>query len=177
MSWVQELLGKYNLGEEFRRQRILLLWDQVIGGQLRPLTRAVRFNHGILTIEVASPSIAQELSFLKERYITRLNDLSGEPILREIRFVPGRFQRNPARKPIALGAEEQDRAHVLFSSLPDSHLRRSFEHLYITHRRREEALLAAGGERCPRCGVVFYASGSICPGCQFDGIEEPEGTD
>jgi hypothetical protein len=177
MNWIQEILGKYNLGKEFKHQQILLLWDQVIGDQLRPLTRTVRFAHGILTIEVASPAIAQELSFLKERYITCLNDLFGEPILREIRFVPGRFQRTPKRKSIALGAEEQDKARALFSSLPDRHLRRSFEHLYMAHRRQEETLLAAGGKRCPRCGVVFYASGSICPGCQFDEIEEPEVTD
>ncbi|MEA1871335.1 MAG: hypothetical protein U9N00_04005, partial [Candidatus Bipolaricaulota bacterium] len=83
----------------------------------------------------------------------------------------------PARKPIALGAEERDKAHALFSSLPDSHLRRSFEHLYTSQRRWEETLLAAGGKRCPRCGVVFYTAGSICPGCQFDEIEEPEVTD
>ncbi len=177
MNWVQEILGKYNLGEEFRHQQILLFWDQVVGDQLRHLTRAVRFTHGILTIEVASPSIAQELSFLKERYITRLNDLTGESILREIRFIPGQFRRTLARKSIQLRAGEQDRAHALFSSLPDRHLRRSFEHLYLTHRQREETLLAAGGKRCLRCGVVFYASGSICPGCQFDEIEEPEGTD
>lgn len=177
MNWVQEILGKYNLNEEFSHQQILLLWDQVIGDQLRHLTRAVRFAHRILTVEVASPAIAQELSFLKERYITRLNALFGEPILREIRFVPGRFIRASTRKPVTLDAEEQDKAHALFSSLPDPHLRRSFEHLYITHRRQEETLLAAGGKRCPRCGVVFYASGSICPGCQFDAFEEPEGTD
>ena len=177
MNWIQEILGKYNLGAEFRDQQILLLWDQVIGNQLRPLTRAVRFTHGILTIEVASPSIGQELSFLKERYRTRLNDLFGEPILREIRFVPGQFQRAPARKPIALDAKERDKAHALFSSLPDPHLRRSFEHLYITQRRWEETLLAAGGKRCPQCGVVFYAAGEICPGCQFDKIEDPDGTD
>jgi len=177
MKWVREILGKYNLGEEFNHQQILLLWDQVIGNQLRPLTRAVRFAHGTLTIEVASPSIAQELSFLKGRYSTRLNDLFGEPILREIRFVPGQFQRTPARKPIALGAEERDKAHALFSSLPDPYLRRSFEHLYITHRQWEETLLAAGGKRCPQCGVVFYAAGAICPGCQFDRIEDPDGTD
>ncbi len=177
MNWIQEILGKYNLDGEFSRQQLLLLWDQVVGDQLRHLTRAVRFAHGILTIEVASPSIAQELSFLKERYRTRLNDLFGEPILREIRFVPGHFQRTPARKPISLGSEERDKAHALFSSLPDPYLQRSFEHLYITQRRWEETLLAAGGKRCPQCGVVFYESGEICPGCQFDRIEDPDGTD
>jgi predicted Zn-ribbon and HTH transcriptional regulator len=177
MSWVQEILGKYNLGGEFKYQQILLFWDRVIGDQLRPLTRALRFTRGTLTVEVASPSIAQELSFLKERYITRLNDLAGEPILCEIRFIPGRFQRTPKRKLIALGAEERAKARAIFSSLPDPHLRHSFERLYVSHRRQEETLLAAGGKRCPRCGVVFYATGSICPGCQFDEIEEPEGTD
>ncbi|MCK4682214.1 DUF721 domain-containing protein [Candidatus Bipolaricaulota bacterium] len=177
MNWVQEILGKCNLGEEFRDQQLLLLWEQVVGNQLRHLTRAVRFAHGILTIEVASPSIAQELSFLKEHYSTRLNDLFGKPILREIRFVPGQFQRTPARKPVALSAEERDKAHTLFSSLSDPYLRRSFEHLYITQRQWEETLLAAGGKRCPQCGVVFYAAGAICPGCQFDRIEDPDGTD
>jgi predicted Zn-ribbon and HTH transcriptional regulator len=173
MDWVREILKKYNLDEAFDRQQVLLLWEEMIGPNLSLLTHALRFSRGTLWVETASPALAHELSFLKERYIAKLNEYFDEPILREIRFVPGHFARTPLRKKVFLPPEERASAHTLFSHLPDSHLSHSFERLYLTQRRREEALLAAGGRRCPRCGVVFCSPGKICPGCLFDEIEDP----
>ncbi len=177
MKWVREILSHYNLAEEFDRQEVLLRWDSSIGASLKPSTRAVRFVHSILWVEVASPTLAHELSFLKERYIDKLNAHFSEPLVQEIRFIPGRFPRTATKKAVSLSPEDRAAAHALFAAITDPQLRKAFERLYLAHRRREEALLASGEMRCSRCGVVFSPPEDLCPGCRFDAIEDPGETD
>ncbi len=170
MNWVREVLQRYNLGKEFDRYRVLSLWATVAGEQIGRLTEAVHFRSGRLTVAVSSPSVAQELSFLRERYVARINELFGEEVVKEIRFVPGKIAASRRIPRVPLSPAHQAEAQALFRGLPNRELQRSFEHLYLTLRQREESLIAAGGKRCPRCGVVFFGEGELCPGCRFDPV-------
>ena len=51
-------------------------------------------------------------------------------------------------------------------------LRQAFGALAATDRARQTALAHAGARRCPRCGVAFRGRSSVCPGCEFDPVEE-----
>jgi len=168
MNWVSEVLARYNLEAEYQTQRVLLLWNTVVGHQIAQVSRAERFLHGTLWVAVASPIVSQELSFLKGQYIERLNSAVGEDIIRQIRFFPGRFKKTIPRKQVTLPSFESGEAHKQFSALPDPKLRVLFEQLYLTLRKREVVLLSTGGKRCSHCGVVFVGGGEICPGCRFD---------
>jgi len=168
-NWVREILGHYNLADEFSNQRILVFWDEVVGPQLVRMTRATRFSNGTLVVEVASSAVSQELDLLKQRYIDLLNERMKNDILQRIRFVPGHFSRSR----IIDMPDKEDLAddQLVLSGIDDAQLRDSFESLYHTQRRRERAMLRAGARRCPRCGVVFFGNDEICPGCQFDEID------
>jgi len=170
MNWVKEVLRRYNLAEEFERQRVIALWPEVVGTQIARLTEAVEFRSGRLTVKVSSPSVAQELALLRGNYIARLNERCGEQLVEEIKFVPGRFSAPREVPPVKLPPQARDEARDLFKAISDRKLRRSFERLYLTLRRREESLLAAGGKRCSRCGAVFLGEGDLCPGCRFDPV-------
>lgn len=169
MSWVDGVLRRYNLWEQYRQQRVLLFWEKVVGSQISQVSRSERFSDGTLWISVSSPTVAQELSFFEARYIERINDLLGEEVLRRIRFVPGQFGKVAPRKRATLSAADHKEARRLFSALPDPGLRKAFEQLYLTLRKREVDLLLAGGKRCPRCGAVFTGGQEACPGCRFEG--------
>ncbi len=170
MNWVREVLQRYNLGKEFDHYRVLSLWAAVAGEQINRLTEARDFRAGRLTISVSSPSVAQELSLLRRRYIARINELAGEEVVKEIRFVPGKITASRRIPRVSPAASHRAEAQALFDGLPDRELQRSFEHLYLTLRQREASLLAAGGKRCSRCGVVFFGKGDLCPGCRFDPV-------
>lgn len=170
MNWVREVLQRYNLGKEFDRCHVLSLWPAVAGEQILRLTEAKEFRAGKLTISVSSPSVAQELSLLRGRYITRINRLLGEEIVKEIRFVPGKIALSRRIPRVPPSPSHRAEARALFRDLPDRELQRSFEHLYLTLRQREDSLLSAGGKRCSRCGVVFFGDGELCPGCRFDPV-------
>ena len=168
-NWVSQILGHYNLADEFSSQRILLFWDEVVGPQLSRMTRAFRFSNGTLVVEVASSAVSQELDLLKQRYIDLLNERMQDDVLQRIRFVPGHFSRP---RTIRMTDEEDVMdAQLVLSGIDDAQLRDSFGSLYHTQRRRERAMLKAGARRCPRCGVVFFGNDEICPGCQFDEID------
>lgn len=174
MNWVETVLKKNNLWKDYCYQRTLLLWDKVCGERIATLTRAQRFFRGTLWIEVPSPSIAHDLSLFGDKYIKRLNELAGKDIVRRIRFVPGKFARNqPVSKDLGrLLPSDHAEAHTLFAQVADPGLRKSFERLYLTARKREEVRLARGAKRCCYCGVVFSGEGNICPGCRFTGIAD-----
>lgn len=177
MSWIDRVLQRYNLGEEYQRQRVLFLWEKAVGCQTAKVSRAERFSQGTLWVSVASSTIAQELSFLEARYIERINNLLGEEALLKICFVPGRFKKEMVKEDVTLSDTEREDASKLFSALDDCQLRESFERLYLTTRRREAVILQAGGKRCSRCGVAFSGAEEICPGCRFGEIEPEKRTD
>jgi len=169
-NWVKEILSHYNLDNEFSDQQALLFWNDVVGPQLARMTRATRFSNGTLTVEVASSAVSQELNLLKQRYIDLLNERMEREVLQRIRFLPGHFPR-PRVMPVT-DTEDTANDELSLSDIADAHLRESFASLYQTQRKRERAMLRAGARRCPRCGVVFFGNDKICPGCQFDEIDD-----
>ena len=176
-NWVEEVLGRYRLESEYAQQRVLTFWEEVAGNRIVRFTRAVRFQSGILWVEVSSPAVAQELSYLKEEYRCRLNGLLPEETVCNIRFIPGRFDQERIHVKVELCEEDFQESRSLFQEVQDDALRRSFERLYLTLLRRERSLLQSGGVQCPRCGVVFVGKGETCPGCRAGGIADTKGKD
>lgn len=170
MDWIRDILARHNLGDEYSNQLALIVWDEVAGPQIARITRATLLSHGTLTVEVASSTIGQELSLLQQRYIDEINERMKEPVVTRIRFIPGRFPLPPAK--IVIEDNGSDEGPVPDLAIQDQRLRDAFSSLYKTHRRRERALLKAGARRCTRCGVAFFGPTAICPGCQFDEIDE-----
>ena len=170
MNWVREILSHYNLENEFSDQQVLLFWSDIVGPQLARMTRATRFSNGTLTVEVASSAVSQELNLLKQRYIDLLNERMEREVLQRIRFVPGHFPRPHIMR--VTDAEDTTDDELALSDIGDVHLRESFASLYRTQRQRERAMMRAGARHCPRCGVVFFGNDEICPGCQFDEIDD-----
>ncbi len=170
-DWVKGILQRYRLDEEYERQQALLLWPTLVGETISRLTRPQRLRGGTLWVEVASHTLSHELNYMKDAYVTKLNEALGEPVIQDIRFVPGSFVTRKPLKRKALPEAEYKAAHALFLDLSDARLQQGFERLYLTQRQREEALLAAGATRCEGCGAVFFGPGELCPGCRYGGIE------
>ena len=177
MNWVEEVLQKCNLSDEYRKQRATVIWEEAVGSNVAAFTEAKTYTNGTLVVAVSSSTAAHELSFLKGQYIEKLNASLGEKTVSDIRFVPGNPVTKKSRRECKLSEAERESASELFAHLRDKDLRNSFERLYLTLKRREKCMLAIGGRRCSACGVVFYGSGDICPGCRFGGVEDVDESD
>jgi len=138
MTWISEVLRRYNLEPEFQQQQALLLWPKVVGPQVARFAEAVRVERGVLWVETASATVAQELAFLKEHYLQALNAELGENQLVDLRFIPGHV--SPARKQRAWAEPSlaaRKRASAAVEEVDDPGLRAALQRLYASLDRIE----------------------------------------
>lgn len=177
MEVLRRIFTAHGLGEEFREQEPLFLWEEAVGEQIARLTAPLRVREGIIFVEVSSHVLVQELSMLKEEYIRKINELLGEARVRDIRFRVGQTLRQQEEEAIKLeevllSAEEQEEINHLVSDVEDERLREALRAFFITERRIEKLREERGFKRCPRCGVLHRSDGELCPFCQLESGED-----
>jgi hypothetical protein len=68
------------------QQAPLMAWPVVCGSAVAERTRAVRFEDGVLHVEVADAGWRSELQVLAPRYLAAINRYTAQPV-RRIEFV------------------------------------------------------------------------------------------
>jgi predicted nucleic acid-binding Zn ribbon protein len=71
------VLSKFGLKKGIERQKPLIMWDKVVGPEIRKHTRALKVRGDKLFVEVDDPIWAQELSFLRGKIIEKLKRETG----------------------------------------------------------------------------------------------------
>ena len=89
-----DALGKLvrSLGMEGRleEQQAVDRWTQVVGDRISAHARAVFFDGGKLVVEVDSAAWRQELFYMKQEILNRLDRSLGRPLVRDIIFTNSR---------------------------------------------------------------------------------------
>jgi hypothetical protein len=121
--------------------RIWDIWEGVVGPQIAGKTRPEALRNGVLVVSVTSSVWMQELSFMKQKILDRINQtLPGT--IREIRFKLGDIQQAGAgcyEEPLPqLTEEEQEIIAQHTASIEDQGLRESLQKLFTASRRRKK---------------------------------------
>ncbi len=98
----------------------------------------MRVERGVLWVETASSTVAQELAILKEHYLRALNAELGENQLVDLRFIPGRV--GVARKKRVWAEPSltaRKRASEAVEEVDDPGLRAALQRLYASLDRTE----------------------------------------
>jgi len=66
---------------------LVLQWEKAVDKTISSQTEALKFEKGTIFIKVKSSAWANELKFLKEKMIARLNKYVGKNIVSDIRFL------------------------------------------------------------------------------------------
>jgi len=66
--------------------KIIQSWDEIVGKTLSNKTQPGRIIRGILYINVASSVISNQLFFLKDEMINKINDHLGEKKVKDLKF-------------------------------------------------------------------------------------------
>lgn len=103
MHPLQEILDGVVTKHRWQRATTLLaiqsLWKSALGPPLCDSTRPWSFNRGILTVAVPSPVWTQELMYMRESLMARVNQqLEGDSI-KELRFIVRAWNREPSLHP------------------------------------------------------------------------------
>ncbi len=177
MTLGRELLAaifrKNNLVTEYREQEPIFVWTEV-AGELGKIARPKKVKGNSLILEVPSAAAKQELTFLEEEFLEKLNENLTETRIEKLKFQLGQFPRGPREEEVDFDIEsvelseaeleEIDRA-VEKAGLADS-TRESLKSLLITQQKKRKVRLESGWSECPSCGGIF--PGDSCPYCGLD---------
>ena len=61
-------------------------WEEAVGAHLAAKSSPEKFEHGVLTVVVASAPWAQELRLRKTELLQRLNETAGRELFTDLRF-------------------------------------------------------------------------------------------
>ncbi len=162
------LARRWGLAGELDRQAPVFAWLDAVGEHLARLARPLYVEGRTLHLAVESGVVATELRLLSGKLLSRLREVLPDCQVDELRFhlLPGRrFESRPVS--VEPTPEEwRDAEEEISRDLP-AELRGKLVSIAAWARARDRALLAAGGKRCPRCGVVHRGPGELCPVCSL----------
>jgi hypothetical protein len=130
------------LAERLKELMIWQDWEQIVGRGIAGRARPLRFTGGVLTITVVSSAWMQELNFMKESLIEKLNSALGEQRVREIVFKAGALPPVSAKKDdekISLKPvtpEQQAMIDNQVAGIEDQELRNELRELMKRHYQR-----------------------------------------
>ncbi len=160
-------LADLGLGAKAQRYQVYLLWQSIVGDMAR-YAKPRRVDGDSLIVATASSVWAQELTFMGDDILKRVNSALGAIYFREIHFSERQW-RSTARQDTfregyhrrVLGQER--RAARGAPGTPEE----TFLRLRKTMEARVARLRAEGFEVCPRCGHMFRRENHCCPLCQW----------
>lgn len=124
------ILKKRGMASKIEEKALFKFWPQAVGQQINAQTRPDSFRNGILFVKTVSSVWGQQLHFVKQEIMEKLNRLSGNhPAVKDIRFIAGgRFpeikrsvEKTFAGKPV-LQKRDRDMIAECTDSLTDKEL-------------------------------------------------------
>ncbi|HON58336.1 MAG TPA: DUF721 domain-containing protein [Smithella sp.] len=82
-------MKRKGMAERMEENLLRKLWSQAVGDQIASKTQPDCFKNGILFVRTVSSVWVQQLHFMKQEVLEKLNQLSGKQLVREIRFHVG----------------------------------------------------------------------------------------
>lgn len=83
---IKEKLKTDGIESSFNEQRVLYLWQEVVGPGVNRYTTRRFIDHGVLHLYISSASLKNELSFIRPKLIEALNKAAGASVVTEIQF-------------------------------------------------------------------------------------------
>lgn len=81
---IQQLIKQYRLRGKLSQNKLSHQWEQIMGKTIASRTKNVYLTKGKLIIELNSSVLRNELSFLKNKIIAKVNEELGEEVVKEV---------------------------------------------------------------------------------------------
>lgn len=85
-SILERVLSGLNLGIKAKQFEIWEVWDSVVGQHIARQAQPQQIRNMVLWTVVSSSTWMQQLEFMKQQIIDRLNERIGEKVIKDIRF-------------------------------------------------------------------------------------------
>ena len=140
-------LREAGLKDQAIKLEIASAYCDAVGEMVAKRSEPLSFSRGVLMIKSSSPAWQNELTFLKDDLIARLNETLGTDVVKEIKVVAGnRGAYTPPKPPEdprgewvneAPQASDIEEAEQISSDIDDPDLRRRFEQVMKLAKRAD----------------------------------------
>lgn len=126
-------------GKRLEEGKIWLVWDAAVGRQIAAKARPSSIRDGVLTVCVVSAPWMQQLTYLRQQIVAKVNELLGADLVRDIYLKSGRQEaphsspKTVKSPPRTLSPLEIERISAQTSTISDQELRDSFAKLLTRH--------------------------------------------
>lgn len=133
-------LAKLGLGDQGRRLRLYQVWHQAVGPEIAARTEPGAFSRGVLTVKATSNAWLNELTFLREEIICRLNKAVGSQMVKDLKLQSGRLapKQKTTPEPVIvapLDPEDLVEARRTAEPIEDPEVRAAFESMMGVAKR------------------------------------------
>lgn len=107
-SVLEKSLKRMELSARLEEYAVWPVWNEIVGATIARNAQPEKIRHGTLFVKVSSPVWMQQLQYMKEMIAEKLNARLGKEVVRNIFFVVGTLEPEPASAP-AKAAEAAER--------------------------------------------------------------------
>lgn len=177
---VEQSLKKHNLEQKLREKSAVSVWNEVVGPRIAKSTEPERIRDGILFVSCKTATWANELMFLKNDIIKKLNNRLGGRYVKDIRFAAKSHRERTLKRDeveegdlipekefedIRLPPEELEKIEEAASGACDEELAARIRKALTTSRKLGEWKKSHGWKKCSSCGTLFQDGDDVCPLC------------
>lgn len=169
---LSSIFKRNNLLNEYKEQEPIFVWTEV-AGEIGKIARPKKVKGDTLVLQVPSAAAKQELSFLENDFLERLNEKLETTEIDSLKFELEHFpsekeagEDNCDLSQVSLSEEEKETiANSVSQEGLDRETRSSLQNLILTQQKKRKILLEKGWRECPSCDGVF--PDDKCPYCGF----------
>jgi predicted nucleic acid-binding Zn ribbon protein len=121
------------------------VWDDVVGKAIARNAQPEKIRNGTLFVKVASPVWMQQLQYMKEMIVEKLNTRLKSEVVKNIFFVVGRINdealEQESKAPPQKLAESSECSidETFLESITDPEIKQAFKKLLKTYSRRKQS--------------------------------------
>jgi len=84
-----------------RERRVFEVWEDAVGGPIARNAQPDRIERGVLIVRVRNSSWSQEMTYMKDRIIARLNEKLPRQMVTDMRFIQGTIDSSEKKKVVS----------------------------------------------------------------------------
>ena len=84
---ITKLLRNMGIEEKVKEYQAINEWSQIVGENVSKVTKAQRVVNGILFVKVKNSSWRNELIYMRQEILIKIDKTVGSGIIKEVRFI------------------------------------------------------------------------------------------
>lgn len=174
-------LGSIKSKKKYSEQQVFYHWDKIVGKDIARHVRPERFSFKTLFLAADSPVWANQLLFLQEEIIDKINQFLQEKLVKELRFNASLspFKKSIEKKDISKSEkinliptdEEKSKSAEVCKKVHNQDLQKVLSSAVAANLAKRRWRLENGWHKCADCQTLVEPAEKLCSECQRKAVQ------